>query len=229
MVKLLLVRFINEKIHRKLFMLQIFSLLHFLFQTSFSVIPKRPPYKHTRQGSNSNGIINPFFEINPLPSTSTANPSVSPQLRNLHSLNATQHQLNAALFSSNPPQYIIQAHGIHNNGRSPKSPRRLNLRSFDQQFEGIELQTTNPNPNRELHMAEKLVEIAAQQNKNAFQFDTMTPKKPSSSLLTESNQECEIIEGNVSENVEAGNSFKILNSIIILNPIKKCSQLNHLL
>lgn len=89
---------------------------------------------------------------------------------------------------------------MQRNGRSPKSPRRLNLMSF----EGVEL--VHHNANRELHQAEKLVETAAQQNKTAFQFDTMTPKKPQT-LNLEMAQEQSIDEDDnvkISNNEESG-------------------------
>lgn len=86
---------------------------------------------------------------------------------------ARQHQqLNAALFSSNPPQYLIQAQQLQQQSRSPRAganrPPGLHLMSF----EGVELVHHNA-ATRELHQAEKL---ATEQHKNAFQFDTITPK-----------------------------------------------------
>lgn len=114
-----------------------------------------------------------------------------------------QQQATSALFSSNPPQYLIQAHELQRNGRSPKSPRRLNLMSF----EGVEL--VHHNVNRELHQAEKLVETAAQQNKTAFQFDTMTPKKPQN-LHLEVAQEQSIDE---EEHLKSDESGKLNDSL----------------
>lgn len=64
-----------------------------------------------------------------------------------HSLNFTQQQINAALFNSNSPSYSVQP------------------------IAG----TSKYYQNQELHMAEILVESAAQ--RSAFQFDTITPKK----------------------------------------------------
>lgn len=109
------------------------------------------PMRHQRQLSSSNtGLVNPLFAL----------PASPP----------SQHRLNAALFSSNPPQYLIQAQQLQQQQQqqpSRPSPRRpLNLLSF----EGVEL--VHHNANRELHQAEKLAAS------NAFQFDTITPKKP---------------------------------------------------
>lgn len=68
-----------------------------------------------------------------------------------HNLNLTQQQINAALFNSNSPLYSVQSMA----GCSDKHYQ-----------------------NQDLHMAEILVESAANgQQRSAFQFDTITPKK----------------------------------------------------
>lgn len=64
-----------------------------------------------------------------------------------HSLNFTQQQINAALFNSNSPSYSVQP-------------------ILSKHYQ-----------NQELHMAEILVESAVGQQRSAFQFDTITPKK----------------------------------------------------
>lgn len=69
-----------------------------------------------------------------------------------HNLNLTQQQINAALFNSNSPTYSVQP-----------------------------IPSCSKNYSSELHMAEILVESAAHQQRSAFQFDTITPKK---NLLT---------------------------------------------
>lgn len=66
-----------------------------------------------------------------------------------HSLNFTQQQINAALFNSNSPSYSVQS-----------------IPSTSKHYQ-----------NQELHMAEILVESAVGQQRSAFQFDTITPKK----------------------------------------------------
>lgn len=66
-----------------------------------------------------------------------------------HSLNFTQQQINAALFNSNSPSYSVQ-------------PIPCTSKHYQ---------------NQELHMAEILVESAVGQQRSAFQFDTITPKK----------------------------------------------------
>jgi transmembrane protein 132 len=66
-----------------------------------------------------------------------------------HSLNFTQQQINAALFNSNSPSYSAQ-------------PIPCTSKYYQ---------------NQELHMAEILVESAVGQQRSAFQFDTITPKK----------------------------------------------------
>lgn len=66
-----------------------------------------------------------------------------------HSLNFTQQQINAALFNSNSPSYCVQP-----------------VASTSKHYQ-----------NQELHMAEILVESAVGQQRSAFQFDTITPKK----------------------------------------------------
>lgn len=64
-------------------------------------------------------------------------------------LSLTQQQINAALFNSNSPSYSVQP------------------------IPG----TSKHYQNQELHMAEILVESAVGQQRSAFQFDTITPKK----------------------------------------------------
>lgn len=70
-----------------------------------------------------------------------------------HSLNLTQQQINAALFNSNSPVYSAQPI-IGEDGKHYQ--------------------------NQELHMAEILVQSANGHQRSAFQFDTITPKKPTS-------------------------------------------------
>lgn len=69
----------------------------------------------------------------------------------LHNLNLTQQQINAALFNSNSPSYSIAP---------------VVGGSADKHYQ-----------NQDLHMAEILVESAVGQQRSAFQFDTITPKK----------------------------------------------------
>ena len=64
-------------------------------------------------------------------------------------LNLTQQQINAALFNSNSPSYSVQP-----------------IPSTSKHYQ-----------NQELHMAEILVESTVGQQRSAFQFDTITPKK----------------------------------------------------
>lgn len=66
-----------------------------------------------------------------------------------HSLNFTQQQINAALFNSNSPSYSVQ-------------PIEIGNKHYQ---------------NQELHMAEILVDSTNGQQRSAFQFDTITPKK----------------------------------------------------
>lgn len=74
-----------------------------------------------------------------------------------HSLNFTQQQINAALFNSNSPSYSVQ-------------PIEIGNKHYQ---------------NQELHMAEILVDSTNGQQRSAFQFDTITPKKKSlSSKMT---------------------------------------------
>lgn len=68
-----------------------------------------------------------------------------------HNLNFTQQQINAALFNSNSPSYSAQP-----------------IASGSKYYQ-----------NHELHMAEILVESSNGQQRSAFQFDTITPKKKS--------------------------------------------------
>lgn len=68
-----------------------------------------------------------------------------------HNLNFTQQQINAALFNSNSPSYSVAP---------------IASTSADKHYQ-----------NQDLHMAEILVESAVGQQRSAFQFDTITPKK----------------------------------------------------
>lgn len=123
-----------------------------------------------------------------------------PQTCNLSQILSAQHQMNAAaLFSSNPLQYIINAQQqlqVSAESSLARTRRPLNLMSF----EGIELVHHNAN-NRELHQAEKIVESAEQQQKTAFRFDTITPKRSTtqneaSTIIDESKSK---IEGQTKE------------------------------
>lgn len=122
------------------------------------------------------------------------------QTCNLSQVLSAQHQMNtAALFSSNPPQYLINAQQLQaaaaaaSAENSPARRRRpLNLMSF----EGIEL--VHHNPNRELHQAEKIVETA---EKSAFRFDTITPKKQLSPQ-TVSSQAKNVVEDSSDEELK---------------------------
>lgn len=86
-----------------------------------------------------------------------------------HSLNFTQQQINAALFNSNSPSYSVQP-----------------VPSTSKHYQ-----------NQELHMAEILVEKAAGQQRSAFQFDTITPKK-NLTQSTPNNNETDYIDAPLS-------------------------------
>lgn len=73
-----------------------------------------------------------------------------------HNLSLTQQHINEALFNSNSPSYSVQ-------------PLVKKLPS--------PVASTSKDYHHELHMAEILVESAAYQQRSAFQFDTITPKK----------------------------------------------------
>lgn len=87
---------------------------------------------------------------------------------NQHNLNLTQQHIAGALFNKNTeePTYGIVQH--------PKKDyhKRLGVVAAS-----TSATTTTTSNNDDLHMAEKLVECAALQQKSAFQFDTITPKK----------------------------------------------------
>jgi transmembrane protein 132 len=86
-------------------------------------------------------------------------------------LNFTQQQIHAALFNvsaSSVPQYTVQ----------PINNELLNRRSIKSPSSPSSSLTGTNNNEYELHMAERLVENAVQQQKTAFKFDTITPKKP---------------------------------------------------
>jgi transmembrane protein 132 len=123
-------------------------------------VPRRGT-KHLRSNSNvmnrrSNGsnILSQDIQVH-------FNPQAADRLSlNSNHLNLTQQHINAALFNSNSPSYSVQPIPQ----RNPKilSPATASSKNFNGQ---------------ELHMAEILVESAAHQQRSAFQFDTITPKK----------------------------------------------------
>lgn len=129
-----------------------------------------------------NAIVNPMFGVQAADPTTLESTGAPHPTCNLSQILSAQHQMNAAaLFSSNPPQYLInaqqlQAAAVANAEQNSPARRRrpLNLMSF----EGIEL--VHHNSNRELHQAEKIVETAEQLQKSAFRFDTITPKRSTS-------------------------------------------------
>ncbi|XP_037919776.1 transmembrane protein 132E isoform X2 [Hermetia illucens] len=88
-------------------------------------------------------------------------------------LNLTQQQLNLAFFNQNSPEQTFSPHEI-----SPVQSER--------ESETIAMNSNDPDAN-ELHMAERLVESAAQQQKNAFQFDSLTPKREPLSVTNNNN------------------------------------------
>lgn len=122
--------------------------------------PKRHHHKHHKLP-----IIN-----NPQARRSSGN--TSQQDIQIHNLNLTQQHINAALFNVNSNAYSVQQI-IPVSRNSSKSPQLLDFSSTNNVSENDSIRNTH-----ELHMAERLVETAAQQQKNAFQFDTITPKKP---------------------------------------------------
>lgn len=117
-----------------------------------------------------------------------------------HNLNFTQQQINAALFNSNSPSYSVEM-------------RPSNSKHYQ---------------NQELHMAEILVESVVGQQRSAFQFDTITPKKnltqstpnnstdyddaPLSSVMLDSGIEVSTVDENVTKensNVELRDSTSV--------------------
>lgn len=194
-----------------------FELKHFfLFNQFFNIAPKRPP-KQFKQLVN--GVTNPMFGVQPPPSV-VQEPPAPLQTCNLSQIMSAQHQMNAsALFSSNPPQYIINAQQLQAVAAesSPARHRRpLNLLSF----EGIEL--VHHNANRELHQAEKIVENAEQQQKTAFRFDTITPKRPleaSTSTVDETEENGELkLEGKIASSAPKPLSFLFLSIYLFFLP-----------
>lgn len=131
---------------------------------------------------------------NPMPDQQVSSNHSQPPLSqanqvstNLHNLNLTQQYINAALFNvnNNPktgyfPRLVNPVPPL----RSPPKPPSPVLMTPKQQVQlQHQLQQhainmgTNSSDEIELHMAEKLLENAAQQQKNAFQFDTDTPNR----------------------------------------------------
>lgn len=107
---------------------------------------------------------------------------------NLHNLNLTQQYINAALFNVNNtpnqgyyPRLVNSVPPIINNNEQQtpvliSRQQQLQQQQHQLQQNAINVGTTS-SEEIELHMAEKLLENAAQQQKNAFQFDTDTPNR----------------------------------------------------
>jgi len=124
--------------------------------------------------------------INGGPPAAIVNPNTS------HNLNLTQQHINAALFNVNSPPHGYSPHPQLipvPMMRSPKTPvpsttvvaaaaaALMNENHKNHNHHHQQQQQLNQRNPTELHMAEKLVESAAQQQKSAFQFDTDTPKR----------------------------------------------------
>ena len=121
-------------------------------------IPEIPRrHKHARNGSN---VQNRRSNGSAMPQDIRhSDHRSSLHSNNGHSLNFTQQQINAALFNTNSPSYSVQ-------------PIEIGNKHYQ---------------NQELHMAEILVDSTNGQQRSAFQFDTITPKKKSSSSKTTTN------------------------------------------
>lgn len=123
-------------------------------------VPKRGA-RHLRSASNIQNRRSNGSSILPQDIQVHYNPQASDRHSlNSNHLNLTQQHINAALFNSNSPSYSAQPL-VQRNPKMP-SPVTASSKNFNGQ---------------ELHMAEILVESAAHQQRSAFQFDTITPKK----------------------------------------------------
>lgn len=94
---------------------------------------------------------------------------------NLHNLNLTQQYINAALFNVNAPSSgyfprLVNSQQQQQPQPPLRSPKPILSPPHQQNFNSL-----CSSEEIELHMAEKLVENAVQ--RNAFQFDTDTPKR----------------------------------------------------
>ncbi|XP_055390024.1 transmembrane protein 132E [Condylostylus longicornis] len=160
------------------------------------VAQKRHHHKHHR---NSNHIHNRKSQVNggidmirsydrpqeqQIPSTS------QPQLHThhqqqpqQHGLSFTQEQLNKAFYNQNSPEQTF-------------SPKEISPSNDEE----------SPTQKKDMHMAERLVENAAQQQKSIFQFDSLTPKRDAE----ESNVTAECTQNDIKTNKEReSDSIKI--------------------
>lgn len=102
---------------------------------------------------------------------------------NQHNLNLTQQQINAALFNKCMDQAssvkgYTSAYQLGNGKKSANcNKRHQNLHIIHHDNMDTDTSSISSSCN-ELHMAEKLVESAAQQQKSVFQFDTIPQRKP---------------------------------------------------
>jgi hypothetical protein len=124
-----------------------------LLSFSLQQIPEIPRRKHVRSASNVQNRRSNGSNILPqdIQVHYAAGDRSSVHSNPGHNLNFTQQQINAALFNSNSPSYSVQP-----------------IASGSKHYQ-----------NQELHMAEILVESSNGQQRSAFQFDTITPKKNS--------------------------------------------------
>lgn len=104
---------------------------------------------------------------------------------NQHNLNLTQQQINAALFNKCMDQ-VSSINGYASAYQLGNGKKAVNCNKRQQHqhvihYNNMDTDTSSISSScNELHMAEKLVESAAQQQKSVFQFDTIPQRKPTS-------------------------------------------------
>lgn len=103
----------------------------------------------------------------------------------LNQANVAQHNLNLTQNNINPVLYHMNDHQISHQAYRKIDMHNQHLLSSIDKNENTE----------ELHMAEKLVENAVKQKKNAFQFDTITPQRDRVNV-TDTDSSSNVIEQN---------------------------------
>lgn len=122
--------------------------------------PKRIQSRHSRNLSSDVNMNGNDYEVQPSLQYREIKPRLTGRDRERH-LNATQQKIYSAFFSDSSPEADTEMN-FTTDQRYERYNNYLNTDNLTQ--------STEP---EEKHMAEKLVEIAVQQHKSPFRFDTI--------------------------------------------------------
>lgn len=118
---------------------------------------------------------------------SACNMPVIQQSQYNSSPNVIPHEMNGIQHNQQQHQPQSQQQQHYNSKNTDDFPRLSSYQKYDD-YKRISLIDKNETNPEEMHMAEKLVENAAQQQKSAFQFDSITPKRKKPSIVGSENR-----------------------------------------